>query len=297
MKPSDWLPQGWTIDGATMVRRLTADRSVQSAISLLRQRLSSLDAQTLLAHISGKNRAWILAHPEAELTPVQAQALGDALTRLENGEPLPYILGHWEFYGLDFQITPATLIPRPETELLVEEALRGIANRKSPTAADIGTGSGCIAVTLAVHRPELRITAADRSIEALKIARNNARRHTVSDRVHFVQADLLTFGQPAAFDLICANLPYIPTATLHQLDVYGREPTLALDGGPDGLDLIRRLLPQAARSLAPEGLLLLEIEHTQGEAALTLARRHYPHAEITLLSDLAGHDRLLKVRI
>jgi release factor glutamine methyltransferase len=150
---------------------------------------------------------------------------------------------------------------------------------------------------LAVHAPEVRVIAADLSAEALQVARENARRHAVSDRVHFVQADLLTFTlQPAAFNLICANLPYIPTETLHKLEIYGREPTLALDGGKDGLQFIRRLMAQAAGTLTPGGVLLLEIESTQGMAARSLARQFFPDAEITLLPDLAGHDRLLKIR-
>ena len=255
----------------------------------------ALDAQVLLSHICSKNRAWVLAHPEDILTPEQQNALDAAVSRLEAGEPLPYILGHWSFYGLDFTINAETLIPRPETELMVEQALQWLqAYPRRRSAADIGTGSGCIAVSLAVHITDLQVTATDISPTALDVASSNAKKHKVAARVKFVHADLLPTNLPTC-NLICANLPYIPTQTLERLDVFGREPTLALDGGPDGLRLIRRLLPQAAHSLSSEGLVLLEIEATQGEAGLNLARNTFPKAQIELLPDLAGHDRLIRI--
>ena len=257
----------------------------------------SLDAQVLLAHITGKNRAWLLAHPEAALTPAQQNALGSAVSRLKAGEPLPYVLDHWEFYGLNFTINAHTLIPRPETELMVEQALEWLqAHPGRRCAADIGTGSGCVAVSLAVNIPDLQITATDISPAALEVARSNAQKHQVAARIKYVQADLLDIRlPPSTFRLIAANLPYIPTKTLEGLDVFGREPTLALDGGPDGFDIIRRLLPQAVQNLSSNGLLLLEIENTQGEAALNLAREFFPEAQIDLLPDLAGHDRLIRI--
>ena len=256
-----------------------------------------LDAQVLLTHITGKPRAWVLAHPEAALDEGQRRALAAALTRLESGLPLPYVLGHWEFYGLDFSIDPAVLIPRPETELLVETALEWLqAHPRNHHAADVGTGSGCIAVTLAAHVPGLHIAAIDISPAALQIARANARKHHVADRIDFIQADLLDLRlPPSSFSLIAANLPYIPTETLHDLEIFGREPTLALDGGPDGLNLIHRLMHAAPRYLAPGGLMLLEIEASQGSAALTLARKTFPSAKVSLHPDLAGRDRLIRV--
>lgn len=273
----------------------------------------SLDAQVLLAHVTGHPRAWLLAHPEAPLSPDEAQHLEAALQQFEAGLPLPYLLGEWEFFGLNFKVTPDVLIPRPETELLVETALDWLNHLPSPAgrgesssfelrgeglhAADIGTGSGCIAISLAVNCPPLHLLATDFSPAALEVARHNAQTHGVSARLTFLETDLLpsTF-QPSTFNLICANLPYIPTVTLHTLDVYGREPTLALDGGPDGLTLIRRLLSQAATRLAPGGLILLEIEATQGASATALARQHFPTADIHLHPDLAGHDRLLSIQ-
>ena len=259
--------------------------------------LPILDAQTLLAHITGRNRAWLLAHPEAQLDPQQQHALAEAIHRLQRGEPLPYILGQWEFYALDFTISADTLIPRPETELLVEHALHWLQEHpQNRRAADVGTGSGCIAVTLAVHTPDLWVAAVDISPAALQIARANAHRHHVASRVAFVEADLLSFeSDQLPLHLICANLPYVPSATVVDLEIYGKEPTLALDGGPDGLSLIRRLLTQAVHCLEPGGLVLLEIEASLGKAALTLAHEVFPEASISLHRDLAGRDRLIRI--
>lgn len=314
--------------------------TIQNSLLTIKSRLAphtatpSLDAQVLLAHLTGHPRAWLLAHPSATLTPPAVQDLEAGLQKLEAGLPLPYLLGEWEFFGLKFNITPDVLIPRPETELLVETALAWLNQKFSPQSreddrkdrearfpnershpsqnlsalrgenlpepiyvADIGTGSGCIPISLAVHRPDLRLLATDISPAALAIAHQNAQIHQVADHITFLEADLLPPTlQPSTFNLICANLPYIPTATLHTLDVYGREPTLALDGGPDGLTLIRRLLTQAVTHLAPGGLMLLEIEATQGQLASTLARHHFPDAHIQIKPDLAGYDRLLSIQ-
>lgn len=281
----------------------TGEAPIGRIISVLKSRLSnlsetpSLDAQVLLAHVSGKNRAWLLAHPEATLPQEQHNMLRVAVSRLEAGEPLPYVLGYWAFYGLDFTINAETLIPRPETELVVDEAIKWLqANPSRRRAADIGTGSGCIAITLAYNIPDLQVTATDLSLPALEIAQINAKKHGVADQVDFVQADLLTrFTDHLPFQVICANLPYIPSKTLEGLDVYDREPTLALDGGPDGLDVIRKLLPQVHKNLASSGLLLLEIESSQGEAGVKLIEEFFPEAQIDLLRDFAGHDRLLRI--
>ncbi len=250
----------------------------------------------LLAHVLGKSRTWVLAHLEVQLTQEQQENLAKSLQRLEQGEPLPYLLGHWEFYGLDFLITPATLIPRPETELLVEQALLWLqAHPTKRLAIDAGSGSGCIAVTLAVKVPSLQVIASDLSWDALQVVVRNALRHGVAERVHCLQADLLS-ACDGDFDLICANLPYIPSEVLSRLSIYGREPTLALDGGTDGLKHICRLLQQARYCLAKGGLLLLEIEASQGQAMRALAEKTFPSSDIRILPDLAGHDRLLRVQ-
>jgi release factor glutamine methyltransferase len=263
----------------------------------------ALDASVLLAHIVDKPRTWVLAHPEFTLTPEQQKQLNESLARLESGEPFPYVLGHWEFFGLDFLVTPDVLIPRPETEMLVEKAIAWL--QESParrTVADIGTGSGVIAVSLAANIPDARILATDISAKALDIAKRNAQKIDVADRIEFVQCDLLPptrelFTTEEHLVLICANLPYIPTETLYTLPIYGHEPTVALDGGMDGLDLIRRLLHIAPQWLAPNSLILLEIEATRGLQALSLAYDSFSEADIRLHQDLSGNDRMLEIRL
>ena len=259
---------------------------------------AGFDAQLLLAEITGHSRAWLFSHPEFELNPEQQQAISSALKLLQDGMPLPYVLGHWEFFGLDFLVTPDVLIPRPETELLVETALAHV--RAQPTLGyrmlDVGTGSGIIPISLAVHVPQASLVATDISPAALQVALQNAERHGVSERIHFEQADLLPdkFGE-VSYDIICANLPYIPTETLPELEVFGREPTLALDGGADGLDLIRNLLQHLASASLTECLILLEIEQRQGASASALALESFPRATVRVKRDLAGFDRLVMI--
>ena len=262
-----------------------------------------LDASVLVAHLLAKPRTWVMAHPELLLTTEQQRQLDDSLARLERGESFPYVLGHWEFFGLDFDITPAVLIPRPETELLVERALAWLS--ESPvrrTVADVGTGSGVIAVSIAVNMPDVHVLATDISHEALEVARKNAIKLDALQRIDFVQCDLLpghvtSLATERHFDLICANLPYIPTETLRSLPIYQREPTLALDGGEDGLALIRRLLQIGPEWLAPNGMILLEVESTRGIAALNYACDLFSEATIHLHQDLAGQDRLLEINL
>ena len=275
----------------------------------------ALDASVLIAHILNKPRTWVMSHPELTLTTAQQKQLYDSLARLERGESFPYVLGHWEFFGLEFDITPDVLIPRPETELLVGKAFAWL--QESPIrskVADVGTGSGVIAISIATHFPDVYILATDMSQEALEVAQKNASKFGVLDRIDFVQCDLLPHSQPLSlrsipagapergegvrvFDLICANLPYIPSDTLRNLPIYGREPTLALDGGKDGLELIRRLLHIAPGWLTLNGKMLVEIEATHGEQALEMAGETFPQAAIHLHQDLAGQDRLLEITL
>lgn len=263
----------------------------------------ALDASVLLADIIGKPRTWVMAHPELTLTAEQRKRLDDSLKRLETGEPFPYVLGHWEFFGLELNITPDVLIPRPETELLVEKAIAWLQESTvRRTVADVGTGSGAIAVSIAVNVPDVHILATDISHAALEVARENACKFKVLQRIDFVQCDILPYppyplSTEEHFDLICANLPYIPTETLHGLPIFGREPTLALDGGADGLDPFRKLMKIAPEWLAPNGLILLEIEATRGILALNLAYDMFSQAEIHLHKDLTGRDRLLEIRL
>jgi release factor glutamine methyltransferase len=262
-----------------------------------------LDAQVLMAHVFGQSRTWVLAHATDTPDPAQTQAYEDLLTRLESGEPLPYVLGRHEFFGLEFELTPDVLIPRPETELLVQKALNwmeGAPDRR--TFADVGTGSGCIAISLAFRVADARCMATDISPAALNVARQNARKHGVADRINFIECDILPSADPSLaseqlLDLVCANLPYIPSAQLRSLPIFGHEPTLALDGGPDGLDPFRRFFSLAPAWLAPGGLMLLEIESSSGPAVLSLAYDAFHEAAFHLHRDLAGRDRLLEIQL
>ena len=276
----------------------------------------ALDASVLLAHIVGKPRTWVMAHPELTLIPAQQNRLNESLARLENGEPFPYVIGKWEFFGLEFEVTPDVLIPRPETELLVEKAIAWMqtsSNRK--LVADVGTGSGAIAISLAVNLPHVNILATDISRKAIQVAQRNAKKHNVTNRIEFIECDLLPIqssvvntlrarcrqssieNRKSKIDLLCANLPYIPTKNLRHLPIFGREPTVALDGGEDGLDLIRQLMRSAPNYLTDSSLLLLEIEATLGEQAVQLARQMFPQANVNLHKDLTGRDRLLEIKL
>ncbi len=277
--------------------------TVRAAWARLRQALqphsetAALDAGVALGRVLGRPRAWVLAHPEARLTPEQVRQVDVFAARLAQGEPLPYVLGEWEFWGRPFFVSPAVLIPRPETEGLVERALAlAPAPGQAWRVADVGTGSGCLAVTLAAEHPTAVVTAIDRSWAALQVARRNAQRHRVAHRVHAVQADGLR-GVTGPFDLVVANPPYIPRGALSALAVARYEPRLALDGGPDGLTWVRAWLRQAATRLAPHGAVLMEIGADQGPAARALARQVFPQAHVHIHPDLAGHDRVLEVRL
>jgi release factor glutamine methyltransferase len=259
-----------------------------------------LDAQILLMHVTNHNRAWLLSHPDITLTLKQEKILKQLVRKLQDGIPLPYVLGHWEFFGLDFYVTPDVLIPRPETELIVEAALSHVRSipQSNYHILDVGTGSGIIAICLAIHIPQAELVATDISAAALKIARSNAERHGVIERIRFEEADLLPEGvQSQTFDIICANLPYIPRKTLKGLDIFGKEPDLALDGGPDGLDLISRLLIKLEGLNFAGSLILIEIEQGQGLAVSALAQAAFPTATIRIQRDLAGFDRLVVVNI
>ncbi|MEW6717840.1 MAG: peptide chain release factor N(5)-glutamine methyltransferase [Chloroflexota bacterium] len=257
----------------------------------------SLDAQVLLAHILSRARAWVLSHPEATLTDQQQHVLNLAVYRLENGEPLPYLIGKREFYGLDFSVNHNVLIPRPETELLVDQALEWLHKHPGKRrASDVGTGSGCIAVSLAVGIKNLQVIATDICAEALDIARANAQQHGVTRQIHFIQCDLLP-PVNLPLDLVCANLPYIPQERLPELRNYGQEPALSLNGGPDGLTAIRRILKLIPPRTSPEALILLEIDHSQATAVTEIARQNFPTAEIHLTPDLGGYLRILSIQL
>jgi len=269
--------------------------SLPSAINCIEQPYQV--ALILLAHVLQKPKTWVLAHPETHLNPDQKAHLERLVRRLQAGEPLPYLTGKQAFFGLDFAVSPAVLIPRPETELLVEEALSWLeAYPEAKSVLDVGTGSGCIAIILATRKPRLTITATDLFPDALEIAKQNAESHQVKDQITFEQADLLPYGN-LPFSLVCANLPYIPSAKLEEVNTLEFEPTLALDGGADGLSLIRRLLEQLPPRLSSPGLVLLETEATLGVETLALAKMAFPQADVRLLQDLAGLDRLVRIEV
>ena len=247
----------------------------------------------LLAAALERPKTWILAHGEYEPNPQEIQHIHNLSNRVTDGQPLPYVLGQWEFFGRSFKVTPDVLIPRPETESLVEIALERLKGIRQPNIIDVGTGSGAIAISLAAELPSAKVLASDISRAALKIAQENAQRLSHPE-IRFLQADLLA---PLAvqFDLICANLPYIPTGKLQDLQVAQWEPRRALDGGESGLEVIVSLLQQARASLTPAGITLLEIEASLGPASLSVARSAFPQALIRLTTDLAGRDRILEI--
>jgi release factor glutamine methyltransferase len=263
----------------------------------------NLSLQVLLANVLGQTRAWVLAHPEAAIHPSRQAVLRQCLDRLREGVPLPYILGYWEFYGRQFEVNPAVLIPRPETELLVEFALQWLEERMQRLSlrpagrfvcADAGTGSGCIAVSLAANFPPLYCIAVDLSWTALQVARRNAELNHVADRVHFLHSDLLT-ACAGPFDLVCANLPYIPEEFARELPIARHEPMLAIQGGSDGLQFIRALLYDSPRWIAPGGLILLEMQYDQGEWISQIARTMFSQAKISILPDLSGLLRIVVI--
>ena len=254
----------------------------------------SLTSLVLLQHALNQSKSWILAHNDVELTHTQINTLLTDLEQCSRGVPLPYILGHWEFFGRTFTLTPDVLIPRPETELLIEKAIDHAHQFSDPLIADVGTGSGAIAVSLSAELPCASIVALDISRKALRVAHKNAHQHQQS-HICFVQSDLLA-PISARFDMICANLPYIPSKTLESLPITKWEPRLALDGGQSGLDLIRRLLRQAASRLSSTGIILLVTEASLGQATLAAAQEVFPNSQCHLIQDLAGHDRIVEIQ-
>ncbi len=277
------------------------DTSIQELLKQLAVQISphtespQLDSQVLVAHHLGKPRSWVLAHPEISLSVEKVQQIQLSAKRMTFGEPLPYILGHWEFFGLDFAVTPDVLIPRPETELIVDTAIRWLQQHPDKRrAVDVGTGSGCIGIAIARHVIGVHMLLSDISNQALEIARQNAEKHKLLDQLQFSQTDLLD-GIAGPLDLICANLPYIPTGKLEHLPVARSEPRLALDGGNDGVDVIGQLLAQARGLLVSGGLMLLEIEAYEGNQVKAIAQSTYPQSKVDILQDLAGLDRCVKV--
>ena len=266
---------------------------------------ASVEAELLLGHVLGMSRTGLYTGPERPLTSTETERLRDLVRRRLDREPAAYILGHCEFYGIDFYVDSRTLIPRPETELLVEEALE-LAQRisrqgRQTSIADIGTGCGAIAISLALALPRAKIYATDISPSALRVAEVNCRRHGVHGQVELLQGNLLE-PLPQAADVIVANLPYVKDCEVADLspEIRGYEPTIAWAGGRDGLDKIREVLEQmwgkrGAHLGEGPAYLLLEIGQGQGEMVTSLVNDYFPQASIELVSDLGGIERVVKV--
>ncbi|AOQ25369.1 Release factor glutamine methyltransferase [Moorella thermoacetica] len=251
-----------------------------------------LEAEVLLGWACNLTRPRLLARLEEEVAPAAAGRFWQAIDRRAAGYPLQYLTGHQEFMSLDFKVTPAVLIPRQDTEVVVEAVLERLDPCESYTIADCGTGSGAIALSLAHYLPRARVYATDISPAALTVARENARKLGLAARVTLLQGDFLAPLRGLKLDALVANPPYIPTAALPGLPADVRsEPRLALDGGPDGLDAYRLLLPGAAGLLRPGGLLALEIGSDQGQAVKDLARAVGAYRNEQVLPDYAGRDR------
>ncbi len=250
------------------------------------------DAATLLMHSLDVDRPTLIAHPERLLDREQQAEYQRLIERRLRFEPIQYISGTQDFYGLALQVSPAVLIPRPETELLVESALAHLSHDRALRIVDVGTGSGAIALALATHLPQATITAVDLSLDALDIAQSNIREHGLSDRIRILKSDLLeSMENEQPFDAIVSNPPYVARGdapTLHP-QVRDFEPHAALFAGNSGLDVYRRLIPQAKRMLKPGGLLALEFGFGQADDLLAiLAQWRTP----TLLDDLQGIPRV-----
>jgi release factor glutamine methyltransferase len=251
------------------------------------------DAELLLMHVLGRERAWILAHREETLTDLQAQQYVELLERRYRGEPIQYIIGEVEFYGLPLKVSPAVLIPRPETEHLVEKVLKLLPHFSNPRIVDVGTGSGAIAIALAHEWPRGAITGIDTSAAALDLARLNAGRTGFADRIRFLQGNLLAPVTGEQFDVVVSNPPYVPATDCDSLSVEVRdyEPAMALFAGEDGLDVYRRLIPAARAALVPGGFIALEIGCGQAQAIEGLLNAS-GFQSVELTPDLQGISRV-----
>ena len=277
---------------------MTLKQAISQAAALLARHDiedARLEAEVLLRHQLGISRVVLYQDRERTITEQESADFGRLIKRRLSGEPLAYITGHRESYGLDFRVDARVLIPRPETELLVEKALELARNQAITTIADIGTGSGAIAVSLALNLPEALIYATDISPDALEVARVNCRNHRVSERVRLLQGDLLV-PLTVPVDMIIANPPYVTASEVAGKRLGNFEPELALDGGHDGLDKVRQLGRNLVGKLKPDGWLLVEIGAGQDPDAIRFFKELYPAAVVEIVPDLAGIRRVLALR-
>ncbi len=304
----------WQLDPSVTIGRALV--AATQRLSSARLDSARLDAEGLLAFVLGFTRAQLYTYPERPLTEGERQQFEALVERRFKHEPVAYLVGEKSFYGLEFAVDASVLIPRPETELLVDLALELVAqssqqrqqaknsNGHGPaqpprrfSIADVGTGSGAIAISIVRRTKGAHVFALDISRPALGLARGNARRHNLSDCLTFLYGDLLR-PLPAPVDLIIANLPYVALSEWDDLtpDIAEFEPSLALLGGSDGLDIIRRLLAQAPDYLRPAGTILLEIGSGQGIDVAGLARKSFPGAFIEVIADYGLHDRIVRIQ-
>jgi len=255
---------------------------------------SPLESELLLRHVLKIDRTELYQDFNGKLSPEQEKGFWSLIERRLNREPTAYIMSHREFYGLDFYVDPSVLIPRPESELLVEKALELARQRAVATIADIGTGCGALAISLALSLPQTRVYATDVSNAALKVTLANCQRHGATDRIHLLAGNLLD-PLPEPVDLIVANLPYVSREKLPKVNTRPFEPSLALDGGQDGLDTIRQLCTQVSDKLHPGGSLLLEIGQGQSKAVIDFLSRLFPSATIKVTPDLSSVDRVVSL--
>ncbi len=295
----------WSLDRSSDVGRalLAATRRLREAGSESAQ----LDSAVLLSYVLGVNKAWLYAHPTRPLSEIEIARFQDLVQRRMCAEPVAYLVGFKSFYGLDITVDRRVLIPRPETELLVElvlaHARRMQQDGQQPRLADVGTGSGAIAVALAVNGPGLTVYATDVSDDALAVAGQNVWRYGVGEQVQLLPGHLIQ-PLPEPVDVVVANLPYIATAELRRLapQVRDFEPVLALDGGPDGLRVIAALLemiagPSGRAKLRPDAVVFLEIGADQGEAVRDLVMGALPGAEVEIRVDYSGLDRVAAIAL
>ncbi len=255
-----------------------------------------LESELLLRNVLKISQVQLYLVLDQELSPQQEETFWHLVKRRLNHEPTAYIIGHREFYGLDFYVNPSVLIPRPESELLVEKTIELAQNRSISTIAEIGTGCGAIAIALALSLPQAKIYATDISAVALKVALFNCQEHGVMNRIFLLEGDILD-PLPEPVDLIVANLPYVRESELCRVSRLNFEPSLALNGGSDGLGKIHQLCTQIHGKLRPGGCLLLEIGQGQGGTVTTFLRSLFPAAGIEVAPDLSGIDRVVSLTL
>lgn len=281
----------------------------REALILTRQTLASansdeagIESELLLCHALGISKTKLYSEPQRVLTPTEIRGLQHSINRCLLHEPIAYILGHCDFYGHDFYVNHRVFIPRPETELLVEEAIDFAYHQNIPQSqlilADIGTGSGAIAISVALALPQARVYAVDITASALHVAHMNCQLHHVTHQVTLLQGNLLE-PLPEPVNVIIANLPYVKNHELRMLppEIMDFEPLVALTGGEDGLNVIRQLLNQTQEKICPGGCLLLEIGYGQKEPITSLINGHFPQGNVAIIPDLAGIERIARITL